>query len=107
MKKIISLFIGLMVLMTFVSAMDRAPSPKPFILYFVYDDNPIVDWGVTFKLNNIEVEKDTNGKGGDGIELDIGYSPDFPNDELKTSFAFNDAILNLHCGFPICNKNFK
>ncbi len=105
MKKLISLILGFILLSLIVLAADRAPTPKPFELFFNYNGKPVVGLNVEFTVNDETIIKKTNSVGGVGIDIDLGYS-DFKIGKSLTLFQWGSQILKVSCGFEVCNKEF-
>ena len=103
MKKILSILIMLAICSMLVSA--RQPSPSPFVLEFEYAGEPIEGMSIKFVVDNMEVTKVTNKEGKVMVDLDLGYSSDFPEDSYK-EISLTNTILDIECGFDACNKAY-
>ena len=89
-----------MILLLMVSFVVAGPPPIPWPASFTYlfDEQPIVGFTVTFDVDGQEVTRVTNSIGK--IGLDIGTaSADFPIVDFQ-------SVLTTTCGFEICDKSW-
>lgn len=104
MKKTITLLVafGLIMSLLGISVIAQgAPMPAPIKFMFYYDGQPIQNYQITFRIGAEEIKRITNEQGG--IALDVSsYSPDF-----KEDFDVRYAVLNVDCGFTVCNKEYS
>lgn len=101
MKKLLTLFVFL--LMASISFAAAPPAPMPVVFGFSYDGQPIENFQVELNLNGDIIKRTTNDQGKLMIDVGTG-SPDFPN---AKSMNIYQATLKLNCGFSVCNKEYS
>ncbi len=107
MKKIISIIICLMMLVTFVAAGEsRAPTPRPFEVYVFHQGESVEGFSLEFTANGQTVTKKTNSVGGVMVDWDLGYSSDFPIGKDISGLAFYSQILSIRCGLDVCDQDY-
>lgn len=104
MKKILTILIGLILAVSLVSAIDRSPQPRPFSLFFKYNNENVVGLDVTFRIGDQSVVKTTNRFGGVGVDLDLGYSPDFSIGRGLSDWDLYSQVLVVSCDLDLCDK---
>ena len=100
--------IAFLLVISLVSAIgnDRAPTPRPFVLYFYYNGEPVDGMKVSFEVDLQSVILETNENGGVQVDWDLGYSPQFREGRSLTGWDFYSRILRVNCGLKVCNKNY-
>ncbi len=106
MKKIISMIICLMMLATFVTATNRAPTPRPFEVYVFYQGESVEGFSLEFTINGQTITKKTNSVGGVMVDWDLGYSVDFPVGKEINGLSFYSQVLSVRCGLDACDKDY-